>query len=275
MRQSLRNSLRLSIRGAFNLTPVLPALQRGLCEGIANKPAIALQPKHLPTYRILLTPERFAALQEYMPILGRLAVDWKLFYSPAVHGVSLDSFYRQAKANSGPSLILMQDTEGTVFGGFAPSPWERRPAHSGFYGDGSACVFSFRHQPAEFVDDQQSLFAKVLANFEAYPASPSASTKYMFSDEAGLSMGAAAWHVDPEFMRATTNTCVTYETYRPLASKSEVILTSFEAWTLWPDAPAPQRRSSTRLTAHLSRVSRQLSMALQEKHGSLVCGCCC
>jgi hypothetical protein len=57
--------------------------------------------------------------------------EWRLNFSNRLHG---DSFSQLVKVieGKGPSLLVLQDRTGNVFGGFAAQPWHIQPR---FYGE--------------------------------------------------------------------------------------------------------------------------------------------
>jgi len=102
--------------------------QPGACDGPwrGRGQAAAWRPLHSCRAlqgRALLTESRLAQLRPHLPVATRFASCWRLIYSPRVHGVSLGTFFRQCQAWPGESLLLVEDSEGTVFGGFASHTW--------------------------------------------------------------------------------------------------------------------------------------------------------
>jgi hypothetical protein len=65
------------------------------------------------------------------------ARDWSLLYSTSRHGISLQTLYRRAAGNS-PSVLLVRDVGGYVFGAFCAEAW--RPS-ARFFGTGETFVF--------------------------------------------------------------------------------------------------------------------------------------
>mmetsp|Transcript_96833 Transcript_96833/g.273671 ORF Transcript_96833/g.273671 Transcript_96833/m.273671 type:complete len:517 (-) Transcript_96833:58-1608(-) len=90
--------------------------------------------------RPLLTQCLAERIYDHLPVCLRVpgVIEWALCYTPKVHGVSLATLFRNV-AGRGMTLLLIQDSEEHVFGGFAPVPWEPRGR---FYGSGEAFVFS-------------------------------------------------------------------------------------------------------------------------------------
>lgn len=78
-------------------------------------------------------------LSQHLPVSLRWQTAWRLVYSPRIHGVSLNTFYRRME-NEGPSLLLIQDHCGCVFGGFASAPWH---VADRYFGSGESFVFRF------------------------------------------------------------------------------------------------------------------------------------
>eukprot|EP01084_Bolivina_argentea_P056936 104110_1 len=47
---------------------------------------------------------------------------WKLFYSTAVHGISMNTLYNNCE-NIGESIIIIKDSNNNIFGGFVDVEW--------------------------------------------------------------------------------------------------------------------------------------------------------
>lgn len=63
--------------------------------------------------------------------------EWKLLYHSAVHGQSFNTFLGKM-SNDGPSVLVIKDREGYIYGGYASQPWEK---HGDFYGDLKSFLF--------------------------------------------------------------------------------------------------------------------------------------
>uniref|UniRef100_UPI00358F63A9 MTOR-associated protein MEAK7-like n=1 Tax=Myxine glutinosa TaxID=7769 RepID=UPI00358F63A9 len=55
---------------------------------------------------------------------------WRLLFSSALHGQSFSGLCSKI-VDEGPSLLLLRDTDGYVFGGFASCSWELKPQFQG------------------------------------------------------------------------------------------------------------------------------------------------
>ncbi|XP_057438872.1 uncharacterized protein LOC130730787 isoform X2 [Lotus japonicus] len=64
--------------------------------------------------------------------------DWKILYHSAVNGLSFNTFLGNISSHEGPTVLIIKDTEGYIYGGYASQPWER---HAEFYGDMKSYLF--------------------------------------------------------------------------------------------------------------------------------------
>ncbi|KAK9153592.1 hypothetical protein Sjap_001072 [Stephania japonica] len=63
--------------------------------------------------------------------------EWKLLYNSGVHGLSFNTFLGNV-SNEGPTVLIIKDKEGYIYGGYASQPWER---HGNFYSDMKSFLF--------------------------------------------------------------------------------------------------------------------------------------
>jgi len=85
----------------------------------------------------ILSAEQRARLIPELPVSLSLS-DWLLLYSTEQHGCSLRTFYHHLES-AGPSLLLVLDSTGGVFGGFASDPWH---VSSHYFGNGESFLFA-------------------------------------------------------------------------------------------------------------------------------------
>merc|ERR1712224_619430 len=88
----------------------------------------------------VLAPWMASEIRESMPGIYRFK-NWHLAYSTAVHGVSLQTLYRQ---QTDAVVLVIRDIEGSIFGAFSNEAW--RPSRSGS-GNGCLGTFAFRVSP--------------------------------------------------------------------------------------------------------------------------------
>mmetsp|Transcript_53466 Transcript_53466/g.153414 ORF Transcript_53466/g.153414 Transcript_53466/m.153414 type:complete len:368 (+) Transcript_53466:168-1271(+) len=167
----------------------------------------------------LLTEARLVELRPNLPVASRFSSCWKLIYSPSVHGVSLRTFYRQCQSFPGETLLLVEDTNGVVFGCFASQTWcvAGRQLHCG-----SVECFVFSFGPP---DQDEPLAVHSWAGGNQY---------FMFADLDGFSMGGGkgrALSVHGDLLTGVSSPSETFGTLRPLASEEEFVIRSLECWT--------------------------------------------
>jgi len=186
-----------------------------------------------------------AALQirEQLPAHLRF-LDWQLVYSPNVHGTSLRTFYR---AQSGPNIIVVRDTGGAVFGGFAMESWRQQDCA---YGSAESFVFAVRRfrAPADGADVLPSAEATPGSEFpeaadvEAQMPPEELSVDFhravttrgrivQWSDEKQLGLGHAIV-VQDDFLRGSSCSCDSFGSPPMAATGSDFVVRDFECWAI-------------------------------------------
>ncbi|KAJ6406731.1 hypothetical protein OIU84_010275 [Salix udensis] len=64
--------------------------------------------------------------------------EWKLLYHSAINGMSFNTFLGSTSNGEGPTILIIKDKDGYIYGGYASQPWER---HGNFYGDLKSFLF--------------------------------------------------------------------------------------------------------------------------------------
>lgn len=127
----------------------------------------------LPSRSTLVSEDVACELCQCLPTSVRWRSSWRLAYAPRLHGISLRTFHRRLE-DEGPSLLIVQDHSGCVFGGYASTSWgigER------YYGTGECFVFTFARRlpkPAVPLARQMELLAagKLPVGDELLPDDP-------------------------------------------------------------------------------------------------------
>ncbi|KAJ3107532.1 hypothetical protein HDU97_003837 [Phlyctochytrium planicorne] len=83
---------------------------------------------------LLIDPAFAEKIRPHLPPLLKEASTWKLIYSLDRHGISMQSLYRNCEGETSASLIVVKDTNGTLFGAFSNEPLHVK---TGFFGNGS------------------------------------------------------------------------------------------------------------------------------------------
>lgn len=85
----------------------------------------------------LLTPSQLELLGGAIPVRFRSRA-WRVAYSTRSHGISLGNLYRRVSPGS-PTITLIRDNGGHVFGCFTTDGWKVQPR---YYGGGETFVFN-------------------------------------------------------------------------------------------------------------------------------------
>lgn len=64
--------------------------------------------------------------------------EWRLLYHSSLNGLSFNTFLGHISTEEGPTVLVIKDREGYIYGGYASQPWER---HGDFYGDMKSFLF--------------------------------------------------------------------------------------------------------------------------------------
>ncbi|CAG9331310.1 unnamed protein product [Blepharisma stoltei] len=173
------------------------------------------EPEFIPTLSrqsLILSQRMINQITIYLPTILQMR-NWELLYSPIVHGSSLSVFYRQVEA-TGPSVMVIQDQNHHVFGGFVSDTWQM---HHTYYGTGDCFLFTFRNS------DQITCYFPTLIN-----------DYYMHSDLDALTMGSggkAGLYVDRELMSGSSGHSETYNN-SVLSSTEDFEILKLEVWGL-------------------------------------------
>jgi len=86
------------------------------------------------------TPENITLLSSSMPS-SEYRVNWNLLYDSTRHGKSFNRFCYHI-TGKGSTLVIIRDTDGNVFGGFADESWKDK--YPKFYGSVKNFLFSLK-----------------------------------------------------------------------------------------------------------------------------------
>ncbi|XP_048320998.1 uncharacterized protein LOC107432270 isoform X2 [Ziziphus jujuba] len=73
--------------------------------------------------------------------------EWKLLYHSSCHGLSFNTFLGNLSNHEGPTVLIIKDKDGCIYGGYASQPWER---HGDFYGDMKSFLFKLYPEASLF-----------------------------------------------------------------------------------------------------------------------------
>lgn len=160
----------------------------------------------------VLDPLLCRALASAIPPLERMR-HWGLAYGTRVHGTSLATLFRRM-APGLPTLTLVQDTAGYVFGCYTPDAWKVAPR---FYGSGETFVFQL--EPHRLMWRWNSL-SHVKNDF------------FQYSTPSCLALGGDghfALHLDQELLQGSSGLCGTFGS-PCLSSSEEFRIALMEVW---------------------------------------------
>ncbi|CAK4770963.1 unnamed protein product [Aphanomyces euteiches] len=158
----------------------------------------------------ILSGANLSELNEVLPITCQLC-KWKLLFSNEVHGSSLNSLLMLCKGQS-PTLLVLKEDNGTIFGGFASDVWH---TSANYYGNGESFIFRFTP----------------LGKLEKYSWSRK-NNYFQLCNEESLVMGGGnsfGLYLDADLVHGTTGKCDTYSS-EPLVPGENFACTHVEVW---------------------------------------------
>lgn len=186
----------------------------------SDKPAVCFSGEH----PMLLSSSMATEIKALLP-LGYRFCDWRLVYSPKVHGISLPSFYRHFEHQPYPNIVIIADAKGCcVFGAFCTNPWDACRTKRQYFGTEECFVFSLRRSTVE----QTHMYPSTCTN-----------PLFQFCDDQRIVVGGgttgSAIVVFDNWLRGLSHACETFGTTESLACASEFVLSDIEFWALIPD----------------------------------------
>ncbi|CAM8992859.1 unnamed protein product [Rhodiola kirilowii] len=159
-----------------------------------------------------ITPELYEFFQSSLPNIVK-GCQWVLLYSTLKHGTSLRTLIRQSSQLSGPSLLIVGDTQGAVFGGLLECPL-KPTARRKYQGTNQTFVFTN-------IYGEPRLFR------------PTGSNRYFYlclNDLLAIGGGGNfALCLDEDLLTGTSGPCETFGS-SCLARKSDFNLKNVELW---------------------------------------------
>lgn len=175
--------------------------------------------------------------------------EWKLIYHSALNGLSFTTFLGNISNDIGPTVLVIKDKEGCIYGGYASQPWER---HSDFYGD-MKC-FLFQLYP------KASIFRPTGANANIQWCAVNFSSENIPN---GIGFGGRVSHfglfLSASFDQGHTFTCTTFGS--PCLSKSNMIYPEvIECWGIVSKGAQDEKNSNTGKGSVLERFKEDRHM---------------
>lgn len=114
---------RMSATITKNITTLLP-----FCDGL----------HYVPDYPAFTDISQMLFINEAIPDAYRNK--WRFLFSSQIHGESFSTLLGRIM-NQGPSVVIVEDTDGYIYGGFASASWSFSPK---FVGDSTSFLFTLR-----------------------------------------------------------------------------------------------------------------------------------
>jgi hypothetical protein len=151
--------------------------------------------------------------------------EFKLLFTPKIHGISFQSFYRISSASRFPSLLIITESTGKKFGGFVTSPWEY-PNNGKYFGNTESFVFQFNNLNEimfYYSNNSNNLFQFCDSNRIVIGGSSS-------------TVGGSAIVITDNWLRGVTRFCDTFHS-PPLVDNpaGEFIISDVEIWSIVPE----------------------------------------
>lgn len=182
----------------------------------------------IPSYPSVLDLNQIVFINANLP--QQYQLEWRFLFSSEIHGESFSTLIGRV-VNQGPSVLVVEDRNGYMFGGFAPANWSLCPT---FFGDDSSFLFTLaprmRIYPSTGYNQHfqyLNLHQQTLPN--------------------GLAMGGqhnycGLW-IDSEYGKGhTSESCTTYSGYQMMSYSKDFAFRHLEVWGLGAPPLTPQEK---------------------------------
>nr|CAD7259728.1 unnamed protein product [Timema shepardi] len=158
----------------------------------------------------------------------KLRSEWRFLFSTAVHGESFSKMLGHIMGQ-GPTLVIVKDTGGHVFGGFASESWKLGP---NFLGDDSCFLFSLRPEMMSYETTGYNNHYQYLNIQQQTMPNGLVSCTYYFTGMGGQFNYFGLW-LNAEFgVGHCSETCTTYKNCPTLSSNKNFETHHVEVWAV-------------------------------------------
>ncbi|KAJ8925661.1 hypothetical protein NQ315_009506 [Exocentrus adspersus] len=182
----------------------------------------------IPSYPSILDLNQIVFINANLP--QQYQLEWRFLFSSEIHGESFSTLIGRI-VNQGPSVLVVEDRNGYIFGGFAPGNWELGPK---FFGDDSSFLFTLVPRMRVFPSTGYNQHFQYLnLHQQTLPN--------------GLGMGGqhgycGLW-LESEYGKGhSSESCTTYTGYQQLSHSKEFAFRHLEVWGLGSPPPTPQEK---------------------------------
>ncbi|XP_050431130.1 MTOR-associated protein MEAK7-like [Adelges cooleyi] len=179
-------------------------------------PAIGIDEKYNKSFKTILDFGWIMFIVKHLP--SDCQNSWRLLYSSSSHGESFQALIA-AIIDQGCTIVVVKDTDGNIFGGYASQSWIMKPS---FYGDSGCFLFT------------------LLPNFNCCVAS-GRNDNFMYMNNGqytfpnGLGMGGQMGYwglwLDSEYGKGQCNvSCSTFADFSMPTKEKDFVISSLEVW---------------------------------------------
>ncbi|XP_072388479.1 MTOR-associated protein MEAK7 [Diabrotica undecimpunctata] len=198
----------------------------------------------MPSYPSILDLNQIVFINAHLP--QQYQLEWRFLFSSQIHGESFSTLIGRI-VNQGPSVLVVEDSNGYTFGGFAPANWE---LNAKFFGDDSSFLFTLAPRMRVFTSTGYNQnFQYLNLHQQTLPN--------------GMAMGGqhgywGLW-IDSEYGSGQSSpTCTTYRSYNQLSHAKEFTFRHMEVWGIGQPPPTPQEKGERITGAGMSVLDGNL-----------------
>lgn len=171
---------------------------------------------YMPDYPCFIDISQILFINSQLP--NELRSKWRFLFSSQIHGESFSTLLGRIM-DQGPSIIVVEDTNGHIFGGFATDSWSLSP---NFVGNDDSFLFTLRPRMRSFpATNYNDHYQYLNLHQQTMPN--------------GLGMGGqfdywGLW-IDSEYgIGECSETCTTYKNYIQLSATKSFKIRNVEVW---------------------------------------------
>lgn len=182
----------------------------------------------IPSFPSILDLSQLVFINAHLP--QQYQLEWRFLFSSEIHGESFSTLIGRI-VDQGPSVLVVEDRNGHMFGGFAPANWSLGPK---FFGDDSSFLFTLAPRMRVFPSTGYNQHFQYL-------------NLHQQTMPNGLAMGGqhnycGLWLDQNYGVGHTSETCTTYSAYSQMSYSKEFNYRHLEVWGLGSPPPTPQER---------------------------------
>ncbi|XP_045474421.1 MTOR-associated protein MEAK7 [Harmonia axyridis] len=194
----------------------------------------------IPSYPSILDLNQIIFMNSNLP--QEFQTDWRFLFSSEIHGESFSTLIGRI-IDQGPTILVLEDKSGYIFGGFAPENWTLNPK---FFGNDSSFLFTLAPRMRIFPSTGYNQHFQYL-------------NLHQHTLPNGLAMGGqhgyCGFWLDSEYgLGHTSESCTTYSGYQQMSGIKEFQYRHLEVWGLGkpptPSSKLKRGQSNERQIGH-------------------------